>query len=161
VFDAVPPNVRRLLPLVPLALVLAACGGGNGDGGGAASGENQTIRVSEKEYTLNPSTVTLAREGTYTFAVTNDGQVTHALELEPGGGGDEVKTGDIAPGETKKVQFTVKAGQSYEMYCPIDGHRQQGMEGTVVLAGAPTGTTTNPEGETTTSEDDKGGGSGY
>lgn len=143
----------RLLPLVPLALVLAACGGG---GGGAASGEsdNQTIRISEKEYSLNPSTVTVARAGTYTFEITNDGQITHSFELEASGGGeDEVKAGDIEPGQSKTVQFTVEAGQSYEMYCPIDGHRQEGMDGTLVLAGAPTGTTTNPEAETTTSED--------
>ena len=153
--------MRRLLPLVPLALLVAACGGrGNGDGGGASSGDNQTIRISEKEYTLNPSTVTLAREGTYTFAITNDGEVTHSLNIEASGGGDEVEAGDIEPGQTKNVKFTVKAGQSYEMYCPIDGHRQQGMHGTIVLAGAPTGTTTNSEGETTTSEDN-GGRDGY
>lgn len=158
--------MRRLLPLVPLALVLAACGGsGNGDGGGASAGENQTIRISEKEYTLNPSTITLARAGTYSFEITNDGEVTHSLDLEASGGGDEVEAGDIEPGETKSVEFTVKAGQSYEMYCPIDGHRQQGMDGTIVLAGAPTGTTTSRQDETTTSEDegddDNGGRDGY
>ncbi|MFL5982323.1 MAG: cupredoxin domain-containing protein [Gaiellaceae bacterium] len=150
---------------MPLALLLAACGGGNGDGAGASSADNQTIRISEKEYTLNPSTITLARAGTYSFEITNDGQVTHALNLEASGGGGEVEAGEIAPGESKTVEFTVKAGESYELYCPIDGHRQQGMDGTIVLAGAPTGTTTNPQAETTTSEDDgdddNGGRDGY
>ena len=158
--------MRRLLPLVPLALVLAACGGSsNGDRGGASSGDNQTIRISEKEYTLNPSTITVAQAGTYTFEVTNDGQTTHALELEASGGGDEAESGDIAPGETKTVELAIKAGQSYEMYCPIDGHRQQGMDGAIVLAGAPTGTTTNDDNGTSTSEDeggdDRGGRDGY
>jgi uncharacterized cupredoxin-like copper-binding protein len=148
--------VRRLLPLIPLTLLLAACGGGGSEGGGASSG-TQTIQISEKEYSLNPSTVTVSKPGTYTFEVTNDGQITHAFEIEASGGGDEGETGDIEPGQKKTVEFELAAGQSYEMYCPIDGHRQQGMDGTVVFAGAPTGTTTNPEGETTTSEDDNSG----
>jgi plastocyanin len=142
--------VRRLLPLIPLSILLAACGGsGGGEGGGASSGA-QTIQISEKEYSLNPSAVTVSKPGTYTFEVTNDGQTTHAFDIEAGGGGEEAETGDIEPGQKKTVQFTVSAGQSYEMYCPIDGHRQQGMDGTVAFAGAPTGTTTNPE-------DDRGG----
>jgi uncharacterized cupredoxin-like copper-binding protein len=150
--------VRRLLPLIPLSILLAACGGsGGGEGGGASSGA-QTIQISEKEYSLNPSAVTVSKPGTYTFEVTNDGQTTHAFDIEAGGGGEEAETGDIEPGQKKTVQFTVSAGQSYEMYCPIDGHRQQGMDGTVVLAGAPTGTTTSPEDETTTSDDDSGPG---
>lgn len=152
--------MRRLLPLVPLALVLAACGGsGNGGGGGAAFGEAQTIRISEKEYSLNPSTVTVARAGTYTFEITNDGQTTHGFDIEAGGGGDEAEAGNIEPGESKTVQLALKAGQSYEMYCPIDGHRQEGMDGTVVLSGAPTGTTTDDNGGTST--DDGGGRDGY
>jgi uncharacterized cupredoxin-like copper-binding protein len=153
------PLVRRLLPLLPLAFVLAACGGGgNGEGGGgASSGNTQTIRISEKEYSLNPSAITVAKTGTYTFEVTNDGQTTHALELEAGGGGDEVETGNIDPGQTKTVEFTVAAGHGYEMYWPIDGHRQQGMEGKVRVSGAVSGMTT---GETTTSEDNGGDNSG-
>jgi uncharacterized cupredoxin-like copper-binding protein len=152
------PHVRRLLPLVPLTLLLAACGGGGSEGGGASSG-TQTIQISEKEYSLNPSTVTVSKPGTYTFEITNDGQITHAFEIEAsGGGGDEEgESGDIEPGQKKMVEFELAAGQSYEMYCPIDGHRQKGMDGSVVFAGAPTGTTTKPKGETTTSEDDNSG----
>ena len=38
------------------------------------------------------------------------------------------------------------------MYCPVDGHKAQGMEGTISVGGAAGGgTTTKPEGETTTS----------
>ena len=37
------------------------------------------------------------------------------------------------------------------MYCPIDGHKAMGMAGTISVGGAAGGgTTTNPEGETTT-----------
>jgi uncharacterized cupredoxin-like copper-binding protein len=143
--------VNRLLALLPLSLLLAACGGGGTSSGGKAL---QTIQVSEKEYSLNPSTVTLPKPGTYAFEVTNDGKITHAFTVEQSGGGDEGETeaGDISPGSSKTVKFTFEAGKRYEMYCPIDGHKAMGMAGTISVGGAAGGgTTTNPEGETTTS----------
>jgi uncharacterized cupredoxin-like copper-binding protein len=144
--------VRRLLALIPLGLLLAACGGSSGSEGSAAGGAViQTIRISEKEYSLNPSTVTLPKPGTYEFDVTNDGSITHAFNVEESGGGDEAEAGDIDPGSHKTVKFTFSAGGSYEMYCPIDGHKAQGMAGRIMVGGAAGGgTTTSPEDETTT-----------
>jgi len=147
--------MRRLLVLLPATLALAACGGSsNSSGEGSASGGAvlQTIQISEKEYSLNPTSVTLPKPGTYAFEVTNDGQITHAFNIEQSGG-DEVEAGDIAPGESKTVKFTFSSGAKYEMYCPVDGHKAMGMEGAINVGGAAGGgTTTNPEGETTTDE---------
>ena len=146
--------MQRLLILLPAGLLLAACGGSSGGGNeGSASGGAvvQTIQISEKEYSLNPSGVTLPKSGTYAFEVTNDGQITHAFTVEQSGGeGDEVESGDIDPGSSKTVKFTFSAGKRYEMYCPVDGHRAQGMSGTISVGGAAGGSTTNPEGGTTT-----------
>jgi plastocyanin len=140
--------VRRLLPILPLVLLAAACGGSSNGGGGSVL---QTIQISEKEYSLNPGSVTIPKPGTYAFEVTNDGQITHAFNVEAGEGGDEVESGNIDPGSHKTVKFTFSAGGSYEMYCPIDGHKAMGMEGTIKVGGAAGGgTTTKPEGETTT-----------
>jgi uncharacterized cupredoxin-like copper-binding protein len=152
--------MRRLLPLIPLTLLLAACGGSSGGGGGDASGVLQTIQISEKEFSLNPSSITVPKAGTYAFEVTNDGQVTHALDIEESGGGNEAESGEIEPGGKKTVEFTFSGAGSYELYCPIDGHRQQGMEGTITVGGAAgSGTTTSDDGMTTTGEDK--GGYGY
>jgi uncharacterized cupredoxin-like copper-binding protein len=157
--------MRRLLVLIPLGFALAGCGGSsNGDGGGGASSSSskvpQTIQISEKEYSINPSAVTVPKAGTYSFAITNDGQITHALNIEQSGGGNEVEAGDIAPGESKTVQYTFAAGGKYEMYCPIDGHKQQGMEGHIqVGGGAGAGTTTSDDSMTTTTSGK--GGYGY
>jgi uncharacterized cupredoxin-like copper-binding protein len=144
--------VRRLLTLLPLGLLLVACGGGSNGGEGSAAGGAvvQTIQISEKEFSLNPSTVTVPKPGTYEFDVTNDGSITHAFNVEQSGGGDEAETGDIDPGSHKTVKFTFSAGGSYEMYCPVDGHRSEGMEGTIMVSGAAGGGTTTSEGETTT-----------
>jgi PQQ system protein len=138
--------MRRLLVLLPIALVLAACGGSEDE---SASGDVvQTIQISENEFSLNPSTVTLQQTGTYEFEVMNDGQITHALEIEEEGDGAEAETGDIAAGETKTIRFTFSAEGTYEMYCPIGSHKDQGMRGTIVVGNAAGG------GETTTDETD-------
>jgi plastocyanin len=145
--------VQRLLFLLPAALLLAACGGGgNNEGSSAGGAVVQTIQISEKEFSLNPGTIRLPKEGTYAFEITNDGTITHAFNIEASGEGDEVESGDIDPGSKKTVKFTFSSGTSYEMYCPVDGHKSQGMKGTIMVGGAAGGgTTTNPESTTTNS----------
>ncbi|MFL5950115.1 MAG: cupredoxin domain-containing protein [Gaiellaceae bacterium] len=150
--------MRGLLALLPAALFLAACGGSSNSTGSNTSATGgpalQTIQISEKEYSLNPGSITLPKAGTYAFEVENAGTITHAFTIEQsGGGGDELESGDISPGSSKTVKFTFSADKRYEMYCPVDGHKAQGMAGTISIGGAAgAGTTTNPEGETTTSK---------
>jgi uncharacterized cupredoxin-like copper-binding protein len=149
--------MRHLLALIPLALLVAACGGygggGNSQGSSAGGATLQTIQISEKEYSLSPNRVTVPKPGTYAFKVTNDGTITHALTIEASGGeSDEIESGSIDPGSSKTIKFTFEAGKRYEMYCPVDGHKAMGMEGDIRVGGAAGGgTTTNPEGKTTTS----------
>jgi plastocyanin len=143
--------MRPLLVLLPLSLVLAACGGSSSTSPGGPV--QQTIQISEKEYSLNPGTVTVSKTGAYKFRVTNNGTIAHALEIN--GNGLEEKTGDIQPGATATLRVTLAKDGSYELYCPIDGHRAQGMRATVTVGTGSGGTTTN-EGGTTTS-----GGYGY
>ena len=151
--------MRRVLVLLPIALLLTACGGSEDE---PASGDvMQTIQISENEFSLNPSTVNLQQTGTYEFEVTNDGQLTHALEIEEEGGGAEAETGDIAAGETKTLRFTFSAEGSYEMYCPISNHKDEGMRGTIVVGNAAGGGTTTDEDETTTGGTTTDGGPGY
>jgi plastocyanin len=148
--------MRRLLILLPAGLMLAGCGGGSPNESEQGGAVVQTIQISEQEYSLNPATVNLSKPGTYEFQVTNDGQITHALKIEESGGGAEAETGDIGSGESKTVRFTFSADGSYEMYCPVDGHEDQGMKGTIVVGSAAGSgaTTTNEDemGRTTTSE---------
>ena len=153
--------MRRLLVLLPTALILAACGGGT-DEAEPAGDVIQTIQISEKEFSLTPSSVNLPRTGTYEFEVTNDGQITHALEVEEGEGGEEAETDDIEPGETATLRFTFTSDGSFEMYCPIGNHRQEGMDGTITVGGggAGAGTTTNEDedkGETETEDETETG----
>jgi uncharacterized cupredoxin-like copper-binding protein len=143
-------------------LALAACGSSSSDSGTtgqAAAG--QAIAISETEFKLDPSSVQVDQAGTVTFRVTNDGSVDHALEVE--GQGVEEETETIKPGQTAELTVALSKEGSYEIYCPIDGHRDSGMEGTLTvgaaMGGGSTGTTED-EGSTTSGDDGYGYGSG-
>lgn len=146
--------MARLLVLLPLSLLVAACGGTSSPSSGSGP-VLRTIQIAEKEYSLTPGSVTVAKTGTYELIATNKGAIAHALELE--GNGVEAKTGDIQPGASATVRVTLSKEGSYELYCPIDGHRGRGMEGSLTVgSGSGSGGTTTNEGGTTTS-----GGYGY
>jgi uncharacterized cupredoxin-like copper-binding protein len=151
---------KGLVAILLLPTVLAACGGGDEsaeeENGGAVI---ETIRISETEFKLDPSTVHVDRAGTYVFEAVNDGTTEHALEIE--GEGVEMETEPISPGQTARLEITLEEGD-YEMYCPIDDHKGRGMEGEVAVgAGAGGGGTDTTETEhetgTTETEDDDSG----
>ncbi len=147
--------MRRLLLLLPAAMLLSACGGNSSDESSSDGPVVTTIQISEAEYSLTPKTITLPEAGTYEFNVRNDGQITHALEIE--GNGEEHKSGDIGPGSTVTIRVNLSDDGRYEMYCPIGNHRGQGMEGEIVVGrGAGSGGTTTGDDETTTSDDSGG-----
>ena len=123
--------------LIPVAvLALAGCGGdGNDSGGGTtttSAAAGTPVTMSLVDFALEPKTVQVDAPGTYTFKVTNDGQTQHALEIE--GNGVEEETDTLGPGDSGEVTVELAAGE-YELYCPIDGHRANGMEGSLVVAG--------------------------
>jgi uncharacterized cupredoxin-like copper-binding protein len=140
-----------------LILMLAACGGSSSTGSGAKSGEHsgggggaitgggttakagatpgrgviRTVVIKESEFKLDPSKVTLDKPGTYIFEVKNVGTFTHALEIE--GNGVEAETRQMDAGNSGKIKVNFKNPGTYEMYCPVDGHRAEGMEGKVTV----------------------------
>ena len=81
--------------------------------------------------------------------MSNNGTIAHALEIE--GNGVEEKTSDIQPGAAATLRVTLGKGGSYELYCPIDGHRSQRMQGTLTVGSAGSGGTTTNDAGTTTS----------
>src|SRR5204862_319579 len=84
-----------------------------------ASGPH-TIAVGETEYKLTPADPS-AKSGTVTIVARNNGKITHAIEVEGGGpGGNDAKSGSIAPGQSATLKVDLKPGKSYEWYCPFD-----------------------------------------
>jgi uncharacterized cupredoxin-like copper-binding protein len=90
------------------------------------------VTIKEKEFKLIPKTAH-ARKGRVTITVRNTGTIVHALEVEHGGArGSDVKTRRIRPGHTATLTLHLKRGH-FEMYCPVDHHKQMGMKGTLVI----------------------------
>src|SRR5919107_5406586 len=90
----------------------------------------ETVEVRETEFRLEPAEITLDRPGTYVFRAVNDGDVTHALEIE--GGGIEEETAEIGPGESAVLEVNLDPG-TYVLYCPVGDHKERGMDGTVTV----------------------------
>ena len=129
-------ETRYVVALVALvsAFALAGCGGDDSGGEettGTTSTSAQTFSISAMDFSFSPSTVTVDAPGTYTFELTNDGGTDHAIEIE--GNGSEERSDTVSPGESASVTIDLQSG-TYEMYCPIDGHRAQGMEGEVTVS---------------------------
>jgi len=93
------------------------------------------IRLSAQKY----------RPGQYTFTAENMGHHQHALELVGPGGGNRSKTLD--PGQSTALMLTLKSGM-YQVFCPIGGHRDLGMNTKIAVGGTPassgSGNSTSP-----------------
>jgi plastocyanin len=116
-------------------------GGGNGGGGGSASGGGSggaeaSGGSSQLKLAADPSgalkfdkTELSAKPGKVTITMDNPSDVPHAVEVEGNGVEEETKT--LTKGSAD-VTVDLKAGK-YEFYCPVDGHRAAGMEGTLTV----------------------------
>jgi uncharacterized cupredoxin-like copper-binding protein len=101
-------------------------------GGAAATAAGGTVNLTATEFKFNPSDPTVS-SGEVTFNMKNDGQVTHSLEIEDvTPGHDQELEGDLSPGQSGTLKANLAPGK-YEFYCPIDNHKQMGMEGEITV----------------------------
>ncbi len=153
--------LTSVVALAVAGALIAGCGGGSssgssssssGGGGGyggqapakttatttaaapaAASGSRLAIKAVESNgLSFDPKALT-AKAGTVTITMDNpsgDSQ-PHAVSVE--GPGGVAASGQIAqPGSTSKVTLKLKPGK-YTFFCPVDGHRAAGMQGTLTV----------------------------
>ena len=156
---------KRLTAYGAVVVILAGasvgCGGSSGsnassDSTGATNTTSpgsggsviKTVTVHETEYKLNPSNISLTKPGTYVFKGVNDGTTTHALAVE--GNGLDQDGMDISPGSSGTLKVTLSKAGSYEIYCPVDGHKDLGMKGTITVGGSPSGGTSTEDTTTST-----------
>ena len=135
-----------LLSLLLAAVLLSACGddddpanhgGGMGNGGmgnGAADGDNspvadgaRRIEVTGTSFEFDPAEVTVEAGEDIAIALTAD-DVLHDFVI------DELDAHVAADrGETAEGGFRADEAGRYSYYCSVPGHRDAGMEGTLVV----------------------------
>lgn len=119
-----------------LTTLLVACGGGGNDNSsnnstGTGTGTQVTAELSDFRIKLSTEKF---QPGQYTFTAKNTGSHDHALEIEGPGGENRSKT--LEPGQSTTLTVTLKSG-TYEVYCPVDGHKDRGMKTDITVGGAP------------------------
>jgi plastocyanin len=96
-----------------------------------------TVEVSATDFKFTPANPGVQKTGVVAFELTNDGQATHALEVE--GPDGEVETKPLQPGESETIKADLNRPGRYTWYCPIGDHRERGMDGFVLVAGGGSG----------------------
>ena len=94
------------------------------DTGGDAMVSGDQVPVSLTEFVVGMPTSLPA--GEVTFAISNDGTITHSFEIEGGSLEEELET-PLEPGQSATLTVTLEPG-TYVVYCPVGNHRDQGME---------------------------------
>ena len=132
--------MRKLLLLIPLALLLAGCGGtsgGTNDPNQGHLGEKAglvgtTMTFILKDFTITPTNVTLPKSGKYTIVIYNEGSQLHNLEIE--GNGLKAEGKEIGFGKKETFTADFKKAGDYDMYCPVPGHKELGMTGMITVS---------------------------
>jgi plastocyanin len=122
--------MRRLgLALCAVGLLTAATGA-------VAVYAQSTTTVVMTEFAFDPATLTLPA-GRDTIVLTNSGQFPHTMHIE--GNGVSVDVAPAIDGGSSATGTVTLAPGTYDVWCPVDGHRERGMVGTLTVAGAAAG----------------------
>jgi plastocyanin len=123
-----------LSALIVFGLVLAACGGDdvetgsvNGVAGGKPTADAREVKVEASNFEFAPGDLEIdaqeeigldlvSTEGPHDFAVEGLGLVN-----------------DVADGEDKVQRLRIDQPGEYTFFCTLPGHRDGGMEGTLVV----------------------------
>ena len=97
----------------------------------AAEAESETVSVTEGEMFIELSEDSYSA-GTYTFEVTNTGNMPHDFVVEQGGS-DVAATEVLRPGQSATLEVELAPGD-YVFYCSVGSHRAAGMEVAVTVA---------------------------
>jgi len=88
------------------------------------------VQVTLSEFTIAPATINVPLNGT--IVVANAGSTAHNFTIE----GTKIATRDLAPGDSQTISLKGLKARSYTSFCSISGHRQAGMQATLVVGGS-------------------------
>ena len=133
-------SAALVLVLVPVSALLAA--------------GPQQVTMKAADFSFSPDTVTVTAGQPVQLTIVNEGKVDHDLKSaipvsgltyqEADNDPDEQKENseqgtfdvDFAVGHTSQITFTPTKAGSYEFFCDVPGHKEQGMKGMFVVQAA-------------------------
>jgi plastocyanin len=124
--------------LAAAALALAGCGGssnktsssGSGGAAGGSGGSTLAIAASPSGALKFTNSTLTAKAGKVKIAFTNKSSTPHGVVIT--GNGVNAHTSVITNGNASATA-NLKPGK-YTFYCPVPGHRQAGMVGTITVS---------------------------
>ena len=145
-------KTKLLAVVVPLAagVLVAGCGGSDNSSSTATSAGSKVKSTAQKAKSNsaagNSSTLSLSadpsgalkfnkkvlstKSGAVTINMTNPASIPHGIAVE--GNGVDKDGQPVTSGGTSTVSVTLKPGK-YTFYCPVDSHKQAGMQGTLTV----------------------------
>jgi len=121
-----------------LGLIVVAAGLLTIGGGAAAVYAQSATTVVMQEFSFTPGRMVVSA-GRDTFTLQNTGRFPHNVHIEGNGVAMDVKAdGPVPGGETFTGAVTLAPG-TYDVWCPVGTHRDQGMVGTLIVGGAAAG----------------------
>jgi plastocyanin len=101
--------------------------------------EDGELRMVADGYRFGPSEVRVSPGQSVRLTLTNDSSMPHNIEFEFPDGEVEFPQ-NLEPGETGTLEFLAPGEPgTYTFYCPVGNHREQGMEGVLIVEAGPTG----------------------
>ena len=98
--------------------------------GGGGGGSNLQLSADESGQLKFDKDSLDAKAGKVTITMDNPSSVPHAVAVEGNGVDKDGET--VGNGGKSTVTADLKAG-TYEFYCPVDGHRDAGMQGKLTV----------------------------
>jgi uncharacterized cupredoxin-like copper-binding protein len=119
-------------PAPPPANTAPTPGGGtkNAQKGGGKGASNLTVAADSSGQLKFDKKSLSAKAGKVTITMDNPSPVPHAIAVE--GSGIDKKGQTVQMGSKSTVTVTLKPGK-YTFYCPVDGHKQAGMQGPLTV----------------------------
>ncbi len=90
-----------------------------------------TVDVSASEFKFTPGQLQVAGPGEVTIVLHNTGAVEHDFTIDGVPGKAYAR-----PGETSRATFKLARAGTYTFFCSLPGHREAGMQGTLIVGAA-------------------------
>lgn len=129
-----PVRPRAVVASIAAALVLTACGGGDvetgkvaGKAGGAPTAGARTVDVEASNFHFAPGRIEVGKGEEIALALTSE-DGPHDFAVDGLG-----RVADVSGGGTTTERLRIDKAGTYTFFCTIPGHRDGGMEGSLVV----------------------------